>query len=413
MVDSENLMSQLRANNIEVVHEEGEDANIVVINTCGFINDAKEESIETILDFLEAKKQGRIDHVFVMGCLAERYKADLEHELAEVDGFYGVGQLDQILTDLGVDYRKELHGERAITTPSHYAYLKISEGCDRKCSFCAIPLIRGKHVSVPMEDLILQTKSLVKQGVKEVILIAQDLNYYGLDLYKERKLAALLNELSSIEGVEWIRLHYTYPIGFQDEVLELMRDRQNICNYIDIPLQHISEPLLKSMRRGASEDTTRNLIKRFREIVPDVAIRTTFIAGYPGETQADFENLRGFVEEVRFERMGVFQYSEEEGTYAAELPDDVDPEVKQDRADQIMEIQQQISLELNEAKVGKTFKVIIDKEEGDFYVGRTEYDSPEVDNEVLISKETPLEIGQFYNVRIDSADLFDITGTVV
>ncbi|MFA8450407.1 MAG: 30S ribosomal protein S12 methylthiotransferase RimO [Bacteroidales bacterium] len=414
LVDSEVLMAQLRAQNIEVVHEKGDDANIVIINTCGFINDAKEESIETILDFVQAKDRGEIEKVYVMGCLSERYRDELKEEIEGVDGFYGVGQFADILSDLGVDYKKELLGDRVLSTPSHYAYLKISEGCDRRCSFCAIPLIRGKHISVPVEELVEEAKGLVAQGVKELILIAQDLNYYGLDLYGERRLGDLLNQLSGIPNLEWIRLHYTYPAGFPDDVLDLMAKKSNICNYIDIPLQHISEDLLKSMKRGASEETTRNLVAKFRSKVPDVALRTTFIVGYPGETEEDFQKLKQFVAETRFERMGVFQYSEEEGTYAATLDDDVPADVKQRRTDELMDLQQEISLEINKKKEGKIFKVLVDNEESDYFIGRTEFDSPEVDNEVLILKDesTKIEIGEFCLVKIIKADMFDIIGEI-
>ncbi|MFA8298883.1 MAG: 30S ribosomal protein S12 methylthiotransferase RimO [Hyphomicrobiales bacterium] len=413
LVDSEALMGQLRRNNIEVVHEKDKGANIVVINTCGFINDAKEESIETILNYVEAKKSGLVEKVYVMGCLSERYKNDLQNEIKEVDGFYGVGAMDTILNDLGADYRAELIGERVVTTPKHYAYLKVSEGCDRRCSFCAIPLIRGKHISRSIEDLVAEARNLADEGVKELILIAQDLTYYGIDLYNERKLADLLRELCSIDSIEWIRLHYTYPAGFPEDVLDVMRDNSKICNYIDIPLQHIDEGLLRSMKRGASEDTTRGLIAKFREKVPNVAIRTTFIVGYPGETQEAFESLKDFISESKFDRLGVFQYSPEEGTDAFKLDDDISDEVKEARASELMEVQQDISLSLNEKKVGHNFKVIIDREEQEYYVGRTEFDSPEVDNEVLIDKNTELSIGSFYEVEVYRADLFDLFAKII
>ncbi len=408
LVDSERLLKQLQKNNFTVKHDSNDPSEVVVVNTCGFINDAKEESVNTILNFIEAKKQNLVQKVFVMGCLSERYKADLQDEMHEVDGFYGVADLEHIVQDLGADYKKELLGERVLTTPSHYAYLKISEGCNRKCSFCAIPLIRGKHKSVPIENLIAEAKSLVSKGVKEILLIAQDLNYYGIDLYKESKLTELLDRLSMIKGFEWIRLHYTYPIHFSDELLNLINDRPNICKYVDIPLQHVSDHILKSMKRGVTGEEQAKLVENIKKTIPSVAIRTTMIVGYPGETEEDFEELKAFVRKIKFDRLGVFTYSPEEDTAAFDLKDDVPEEVKVQRMEELMEIQEQISLELNEQKIGKTYKVIIDQKEGDYYVGRTEYDSPEVDNEVLIAHADDLDIGSFYEVNITSASAFDL-----
>lgn len=408
IVDSERLSKQLQNSNFTITQDSNESSDVVVINTCGFINDAKEESINTILNFIEAKKQKRIQKIFVMGCLSERYKTDLADELHEVDGFYGVADLEQIVSDLGADYKKELLGERVLSTPSHYAYLKISEGCSRNCSFCAIPLIRGKQISKPIEELLKEAKSLVVAGVKEILLIAQDLTYYGVDLYKESKLTELVDRLSMIPELEWIRLHYTYPIHFSDELLALINDRPNVCKYVDIPLQHVSDHILKSMKRGVSGDEQRKLVKRIKELVPNVAIRTTMIVGYPGETKADFEELKDFIKEIKFDRLGVFTYSPEEDTSAFELKDDISEELKTQRMEELMEIQEQISLELNEQKIGQTFKVLIDSQEGNYFIGRTEFDSPEVDNEVLIPAKTDLKIGEFYEVRITSASPFDL-----
>lgn len=408
IVDSERLSKQLQNSNFTITQDSNESSDVVVINTCGFINDAKEESINTILNFIEAKKQKRIQKIFVMGCLSERYKTDLADELHEVDGFYGVADLEQIVSDLGADYKKELLGERVLSTPSHYAYLKISEGCNRNCSFCAIPLIRGKQISKPIEELLKEAKSLVVAGVKEILLIAQDLTYYGVDLYKESKLTELVDRLSMIPELEWIRLHYTYPIHFSDELLALINDRSNVCKYVDIPLQHVSDHILKSMKRGIGGDEQRKLVKRIKELVPNVAIRTTMIVGYPGETKADFEELKDFIKEIKFDRLGVFTYSPEEDTSAFELKDDISEELKTQRMEELMEIQEQISLKLNEQKIGQTFKVLIDSQEGNYFIGRTEFDSPEVDNEVLIPAKTDLKIGEFYEVRITSASPFDL-----
>jgi ribosomal protein S12 methylthiotransferase len=412
VVDSEVLMGQLKAGNIDVVHESDDPSDIVVVNTCGFINDAKEESIDTILRYAGAKKDGFVGKVYVMGCLSERYRKELEAELLEVDGFYGVNDLPRILSDLGVDYRKELTGERLLTTPSHYAYLKISEGCNKKCSFCAIPLIRGKHVSKPMEEIIHEASLLVASGVREIILIAQDLTYYGNDLYKERKLGELLDNLAEIKGLEWIRLHYAYPTDFPTGLLDIMQKHPNICNYLDMPLQHISDILLRSMNRGITRENTYRLLDTIREKVPGISLRTTLIVGYPYETDEHFEELKTFVREQRFDRLGVFTYSPEEKTQAFYLHDTVPDEVKQSRLEEIMEIQQEISLAKNQEKTGKIFKVVIDRLEGDYYVGRSEYDSPEVDNEILVSSEIPLEKGAFYNVRIDRGDYFDLYGSI-
>jgi ribosomal protein S12 methylthiotransferase len=413
LVDSEVMMGQL-GHKYEVRHDSNDPSDIVVINTCGFINDAKEESVDTILRAVESKKVGDISKVFVCGCLSERYKSDLKEEITEVDGFYGVNELDVILKDLEVDYKKELIGERKVTTPTHFAYLKISEGCNRTCSFCAIPLIRGRHKSKPKEQIIGEVKQLAAKGVKELLLIAQELTYYGVDIYNSRELPDLLNKISEVDGIEWIKLHYAYPHGFPEEVLQVMAENPKVCNYVDIPLQHISDRLLSSMKRHITAEKTYQLLDKIRSTVPDVALRTTLIVGYPGETDADFEELMDFVEKTRFDRLGVFQYSHEEHTGAFLLQDDVPDEVKQDRADRIMMLQQEISNDLNKAKEGKVFKTIIDRKEGDHYVGRTEYDSPEVDNEVLIAASgTELKIGEFYEVRVEKADFFDLYGEVV
>ena len=408
--DSEILMGQLRANGKEVTHEATKDeGNIIVINTCGFIDNAKEESINTILEYAEKKEQGLVDKVFVTGCLSERYRPDLEKEIPNIDQFFGTTELPLLLKALGADYKHELIGERLITTPKNYAYLKIAEGCDRPCSFCAIPLMRGKHRSTPIEHLVIEAEKLAKNGVKELILIAQDLTYYGLDLYKKRNLAELLEALVKVEGIEWIRLHYAFPTGFPMDVLELMKLEPKICNYLDIPLQHISDSILKSMRRGTTQEKTTNLIQEFRTLVPEMTIRTTLIVGYPGETEEDFNILKNWVEEMRFERLGCFTYSHEENTHAYLLKDDVPEEVKQDRAEQIMDIQAQISWELNQEKIGQTFKCVIDRKEGEHFVGRTEFDSPDVDNEVLIdASKFYLKTGDFVNLKIIDATEFDL-----
>lgn len=407
--DSEVLMGQLRANNKEVAHEE--EGNVVVINTCGFIANAKEESVNTILDYVQRKEAGDVDKVFVTGCLSERYKPDLEKEIPNVDAYFGTSDLPNLLKALGADYKHELVGERLTTTPKNYAYLKIAEGCDRPCSFCAIPLMRGKHRSTPIEALVAEAEKLAAKGVKELILIAQDLTYYGLDLYKKRNLAELLKALAKVEGIEWIRLHYAFPTGFPMDVLEVMRNEPKICNYIDIPLQHISDSILKSMRRGTTQAKTTKLLKDFREAVPEMAIRTTLIVGYPGETEADFETLKQWVKEMRFERLGCFTYSHEENTHAYSLEDDVPEEVKQERANAIMEIQSQISWELNQQKIGETFRCIIDRKEGNHFVGRTEFDSPDVDNEVLIdATQYYVKIGDFVDIKITDATDYDLIG---
>ncbi|MFD0861245.1 30S ribosomal protein S12 methylthiotransferase RimO [Sungkyunkwania multivorans] len=405
--DSEVLMGQLRANKKEVVHEE--EGNIVVINTCGFINNAKEESVNTILEYVQKKQEGAVDKVFVTGCLSERYKPDLQEEIPDVDQYFGTTELPGLLKALGADYKHELIGERLTTTPKNYAYLKIAEGCDRPCSFCAIPLMRGTHRSTPIEDLVTEAEKLAANGVKELILIAQDLTYYGLDLYKKRRLADLLRALVEVDGIEWIRLHYAFPTGFPMDVLEVMNEEPKVCNYLDIPLQHISDAILKSMRRGTTQEKTTKLLKEFRTAVPDMTIRTTLIVGYPGETEEDFETLKNWVEEMRFERLGCFTYSHEENTHAYNLGDDVPEEVKQQRAAEIMEIQSQISWELNQEKIGKTFKVIIDRKEGNHFVGRTEFDSPDVDNEVLIdATKHYVKQGDFVEVTITEAADFDL-----
>ncbi|MBT8303943.1 MAG: 30S ribosomal protein S12 methylthiotransferase RimO [Bacteroidia bacterium] len=405
--DSEILMGQLKANNKEVVHEE--EGNIVVINTCGFINNAKEESVNTILEYVKKKEEGDVDKVFVTGCLSERYKPDLQKEIPDVDQYFGTTELPGLLKVLGADYKHELIGERLTTTPVNYAYLKIAEGCDRPCSFCAIPLMRGKHRSTPIEEIVLEAEKLATNGVKELILIAQDLTYYGLDLYKKRNLAELLRHLVKVEGIDWIRLHYAFPTGFPMDVLEVMKNESKICNYLDIPLQHISDDILKSMRRGTTKEKTTKLINEFRELVPEMAIRTTLIVGYPGETEEDFELLKQWVQDMRFERLGCFTYSHEENTHAYKLEDDIPEEVKQQRANDIMEIQSQISWELNQQKIGQEFKVVIDRKEGDYFVGRTEFDSPDVDNEVLIdATQYYLKTGEFTRVKILEAEDFDL-----
>ena len=413
--DSEVMMGQLRASKFDVVHESTvDDASIVIINTCGFIDNAKQESIDTILSFAQAKEEGKIDKLIVTGCLSERYKPELEKEITNVDEFFGTHDLPRLLKSLGADYKHELVGERFLTTPQHYAYLKISEGCDRPCSFCAIPLMRGIHVSVPMEELVKQAKSLAAKGVKELILIAQDLTYYGLDIYKKRNLSELLRHLSDVKGIEWIRLHYAFPSGFPMDILDVMKERKNICKYLDMPLQHISDSMLKSMRRGTTRQKTIDLVNQIRDKVSGITLRTTLIAGYPGETQHDFEQMKEWVSETRFDRLGIFNYSHEENTHAYSLNDDIADEVKRERASEIMEIQKNISAELNEKKINSVFKVLIDRKEGGYYVGRTEADSPEVDNEVLIDAgRNYLRIGDFSDIRIISANEFDLFGESV
>ena len=413
--DSEVLMGQLVANNMEVEHEsEKDDSNIVVINTCGFIDNAKEESINTILEHAERKEAGEIDKLYVTGCLSERYKPDLEREITNVDQYFGTTDLPKLLKVLGADYKHELLGERLTTTPKHYAYLKIAEGCDRPCSFCAIPLMRGKHKSTPIEKLVIEAKNLAKNGVKELILIAQDLTFYGLDIYKKRRLADLLIELSKVEGIEWIRLHYAFPTGFPQDVLDVIRENDKVCNYIDIPLQHINDEILKSMKRGTSHQKTDDLLKAFREKVPNMAIRTTLIVGYPGETEERFQELRQWVQDTKFDRLGVFTYSHEENTSAHVLDDDISDEVKKARQEEIMDLQTHISWELNQEKIGKTFKVLFDRKEGDYFIGRTEFDSPDVDNEVLVkANDTYIRMGDFANVLIEKTDHFDLYGVVV
>lgn len=412
--DSEVLMGQLKANNFEVEHEsEKQDAAIVIINTCGFIDNAKQESIDTILACAEAKERGEIDKLIVTGCLSERYKPDLEKEIGNVDDFFGTKDLPKLLKTLKADYKKELVGERMLTTPQHYAYFKIAEGCDRPCSFCAIPLMRGKHVSTPIEQLVSSAKSLAKEGTKELILIAQDLTYYGLDIYKKRNLAELLRQLSDVEGIEWIRLHYAFPTGFPMDVLDVMNERDNVCSYLDIPLQHASDNMLKAMRRGTSKAKTTALVNEFRSKVPGIAIRTTLITGYPGETEQDFQEMYDWVQEMKFDRLGVFPYSHEENTHAYNFDDDVSEEVKQERAESIMDLQSSISFDLNQKKVGKIFKVLFDRAEGGSFIGRTQHDSPEVDNEVIVPKSDYIRIGDYANIEIEKADFYDLYGKVL
>ncbi|NRB58805.1 MAG: 30S ribosomal protein S12 methylthiotransferase RimO [Winogradskyella sp.] len=409
--DSEVLMGQLKASGKDVVHEQ--EGNVVVINTCGFINNAKEESVNTILHYMQKKEEGDVDKVFVTGCLSERYKPDLQKEIPNVDQYFGTTELPSLLKALGADYKHELIGERLTTTPKNYAYLKIAEGCDRPCSFCAIPLMRGKHKSTPIEELVTEAEKLAANGVKELILIAQDLTYYGLDLYKKRNLAELLENLVKVEGIDWIRLHYAFPTGFPMDVLDVMKREPKICNYLDIPLQHISDSILKSMRRGTTKEKTTKLLKEFRVAVPEMTIRTTLIVGYPGETEEDFQTLKEWVKEMRFERLGCFTYSHEENTHAYNLEDNVPEEVKLQRANEIMEIQSQISWELNQQKIGQEFKVVIDRKEGNYFVGRSEFDSPDVDNEVLIdATATYLKTGEFTTVKIVEAEDFDLYGEV-
>ena len=405
--DSEVLMGQLKASDKDVVHEQ--QGNIVVVNTCGFIDNAKEESVNTILNFAEQKEQGLIDKLFVTGCLSERYKPELKAEIPNVDDYFGTTDLPLLLKALGADYRHELLGERLTTTPKNYAYLKISEGCDRPCSFCAIPLMRGAHRSKPIEDLVEEANGLAKNGVKELIIIAQDSTYYGLDLYKKRRLADLLKALAQVEGIVWIRLHYAFPTGFPEDVLEVIASEPKVCSYIDIPLQHISDPILRSMRRGTTQEKTTTLLKKFRNAVPEMAIRTSLILGYPGETEEDFELLKSWVKEMRFERLGCFQYSHEENTNAHSLEDNVPAEVKQARVNELMQLQAQISWEKNQALIGKTLKCVIDRKEGNFFVGRTEFDSPDVDNEVWVdAQQYYLKVGDFANLTITAAQDFDL-----
>ena len=412
LYDSEVLMGQLKANDKEVVHEE--QGNIVVVNTCGFIDKAKEESVNTILEQIQKKELGDIDQLFVTGCLSERYKPDLEKEMPQVDTYFGTTDLPQLLKALGADYKHELLGDRITTTPKNYAYFKVSEGCDRPCSFCAIPLMRGKHRSTPIEELVKRAEKLAQNGVKELLLIAQDLTYYGLDLYKERRLADLLRELVKVDGIDWIRLHYAFPTGFPMEVIEVMKKESKICNYLDIPLQHISDPILKSMRRGTTKQKTMDLIQNIRQILPEIALRTTLIVGYPGETEADFHTLKNWVKAVRFERLGCFTYSHEENTHAYGLEDNVPLEIKYERANEIMKIQSEISWELNQKKVGKTYRCVIDRKQGDYFVGRTEIDSPNVDNEVLIdAKSSYLKLGDFSTILITEVTDFDLFGVPV
>ena len=413
--DSEVLMGQLKANGKNVVHEDpDDDGNIVVINTCGFIGKAKEESIDTILHYAQRKEAGEIDKVFVSGCLSERYKPDLEREITNVDQYFGTHDLPNLLKVLEADYKHELIGERLTTTPKHYAYLKIAEGCDRPCSFCAIPLMRGKHRSTPIEDIVTEATKLAEKGIKEIMLIAQDLTYYGLDIYKKRALAELLEALVKVEGIEWIRLHYAFPTGFPMDVLEVMKREPKVCNYLDIPLQHINTEILKSMKRGTTHEKTTALIHKFRETVPNMAIRTTLIVGYPGETEEQFQELKDWVEEMRFDRLGAFQYSHEENTGAYVLEDNVPEDVKFKRVNEIMEIQSQISWELNQQKIGKTFKCLFDRKDGEFFYGRTEFDSPDVDNDVIVdATKHYIKLGEFIDIKINEAGDYDLQGEPV
>lgn len=416
LVDSEVLMGQLKANKFDVEHEgTSDDHQIVIINTCGFVENAKQESIDTILRYVEAKKEGAVEKVYVTGCLSERYKKDLEVEIPEVDAYFGTRELPKILKTLKADYKHELVGERLLTTPYHYAYFKISEGCDRPCSFCAIPLMRGKHISVPIEELVTRAKTLAAKGTRELLMIAQDLTYYGLDIYKKRELANLIANLSEVQGIDWIRLHYAFPSGFPMEVLDVMKEKNNVCNYLDMPLQHISDNMLTSMRRGITKQKTIDLVNKIRDKVPAIALRTTLIAGYPGETEKDHEEMLRWVEDTKFERLGIFTYSHEENTHAHTLKDDVPEKIKRKRADAVMEIQQEISYKLNQEKIGKEFKILVDRTEGEFFVGRTEFDSPDVDNEVLVKADdqTYLRIGDFAKVKITEASDFDLYAKLV
>lgn len=415
LVDSEVLLTQLRGNGIETSHEsKKDDANIVVINTCGFIDNAKQESIDTILRYVDAKEEGIVEKVYVTGCLSERYKDDLQKEIPDVDAWFGTRDLSRLLKQLNANYKHELVGERILTNPSHFAYLKISEGCDRPCSFCAIPIMRGKHISKPMEELVLEAKNLAKKGTKELLLIAQDSTYYGLDLYKKRNLAELMNRLADVEGIDWIRLHYAFPTGFPLDVLDAMASRPNICKYLDIPLQHGSTHMLQLMKRGTTREKTEALLNTIREKVPNIAIRTTLIAGHPGETEAEFDEMMKFVETSRFDRLGVFPYSHEDNTHSYSMADDVPDDVKQERVDQLMDLQQGISLELNQQKIGKVMKVLIDRKEGESFYGRTEFDSPEVDNEVILdASKNYLRIGDFVTAKITVASEFDLVAELV
>ncbi len=413
LVDSENLSGQLQANDISVAHEYGEDTDIVVVNTCGFIDKAKEESIETILEQIKRKKEGRIQKLYVSGCLSERYKSDLQKEMPEVDAFYGTMEMPAILATMGADYKKDLIGERVLATPTHYAYMKISEGCNRTCAFCAIPLMRGQHVSRPIEELVAEAKKRADQGVKEIMLIAQELTYYGLDIYKKRRLPDLLAALSEVEGIEWIRLHYAYPTKFPLEILDVIKSNPKVCNYLDMPLQHASDKLLKSMKRQISKAEMQDLLAEIRRRVPDIAIRSSFILGFPGETEEDVQELEDFLEVQRFERVGVFTYSHEENTAAYVLEDDVPEEEKEARAQRIIAFQQDISLEHNENKIGQKMRVLVDRQEAGRYIARTAYDSVEVDNEVIIHSDADLEIGQFYNVLIEAAYDYDLEASLI
>ncbi|GAB4201724.1 MAG: 30S ribosomal protein S12 methylthiotransferase RimO [Bacteroidia bacterium] len=414
LVDSENLMGELHQLGHNVQHE-GKDKkyDIVIINTCGFIESAKKESIQTILQFVEAKKNKQIEKLFVTGCLSERYKPELQKEIPEVDAYFGTNDLPHLIKHFKTDYQKELTGERLLATPSHYAYLKISEGCDRPCTFCAIPLMRGKHISVPIETLVEQAKTLADKGVKELLLIAQDLTYYGLDLYKKRALSQLLEELSKVEGIEWIRLHYLFPSGFPEDVLYTIRDNPKICKYLDMPVQHINSEVLKNMRRGITKEKTNELIHKIRTIIPGVALRTSIMVGFPGETDQQFQELADWIKEIKFDRLGVFTYSHEENTAAYQMKDDVPQKIKKQRADAIMRIQQDISFQLNQQKIGKTFKVIVDRKEGEYWIARTEYDSPDIDNEVIITGKHSLKKGHFYQVKITDAQEFDLYAEIV
>jgi len=411
LVDSEVLLTQLKANELNAVHESKKnDADVIIINTCGFIDKAKQESIDTILRFADAKDNGKIEKLYVTGCLSERYKEDLQNEIPQVDAFFGTRELPLLLRRFNADYKHELVGERLTTTLKHYAYLKIAEGCDRPCSFCAIPLMRGKHVSRSIDDLVLESKNLAKNGTKELVLIAQDLTYYGLDLYKKRNLSELLERLSDVEGIDWIRLQYAYPSGFPMDVLDVIASKSNICNYLDMPLQHASDNMLKLMRRGITRQKTEELIDAIRQKVPDIALRTTLIAGHPHETEADFEEMLDFVEKNRFDRLGIFTYSHEEQTHSFSMPDNVADEIKQERADAVMELQQEISYELNQARIGQTLKVLFDRKEGDYFIGRSQYDSPEVDNEVLVKASQYVRLGDFATIKITDASEFDLYG---
>ena len=414
LVDSEYILRQLQESGYEISHDSSQASETVIINTCGFINDAKEESIETILQYVKAKENGLINRLYVIGCLSERYKAELQKDIPEVDKYFGVNNIQEIVNGINADYKKELVGERVITTPKHYAYLKISDGCDRHCSFCAIPLIRGKHISKPIEALIAEAKYLASKGVKELILIAQDLSYYGLDIYKKQKLPELVDELSKINGIEWIRLHYFYPAKFPYKIIETIKNNPKVCKYIDIALQHISDNMLSKMRRNITKKQTIELVNKLKTEIPGLHLRTTMLVGHPGETVEDFEELLDFVKDVKFERLGGFAYSDEENTFAGDnYTDDVPEDVKQERLSVLMEVQENIASEINNGKIGKTFKVLIDRFEDGKYYGRTEYDSPEVDNEVIIETDKTLKTGDFYNVKITSADTFDLYGEVL